>query len=34
MTEDFKTKLLEYFTGNFQEGTTPYTYYQSDIETK
>ena len=33
MTEDFKTKLLEYFTGNFQEGTTPYTYYQSDIET-
>ena len=33
MTEDFKTKLLEYFTGNFTEGTTPYTYYQSDIET-
>lgn len=32
MTEDFKTKLLEYFTGNFKEGTTPYTYYQSNIE--
>ena len=32
MTEDFKTKLLEYFTGNFTEGTTPYTYYQSDVE--
>lgn len=33
MTEDFKTKLLEYFTGNFQEGTTPYEIYQTDIET-
>lgn len=33
MTEDFKDKLLKYFTGNFQEGTTSYTYYQSDIET-
>lgn len=33
MTQDFKTKLLEYFTGNFQEGTTPYTYYQSAVET-
>ncbi len=33
MTEDFKTKLLEYFTGNFQEGTTPYQIYQTDIET-
>ena len=32
MTEDFKTKLLEYFTGNFEEGTTPYTYYQSDVQ--
>jgi hypothetical protein len=33
MTEDFKTKLLEYFTGNFQEGTTPYEIYQTGIET-
>lgn len=33
MTEDFKTKLLEYFTGNFQEGTTPYQIYQTNIET-
>lgn len=33
MTEDFKTKLLEYFTGNFTEGTTPYQIYQTNIET-
>jgi hypothetical protein len=33
MTEDFKTKLLEYFTGNFQTGTTPYEIYQTNIET-
>lgn len=33
MTEDFKTKLLEYFTGNFEEGTTPYQIYQTNIET-
>ena len=33
MTQDFKDKLLQYFTGNFQEGTTPYQYYQSNMET-
>ena len=31
MTEDFKDKLLKYFTGNFVEGTTAYTFYQSDM---
>ena len=30
MTQDFKDKLLKYFTGNFQEGTTQYSYYQSE----
>ena len=33
MTDEFKDKLLKYFTGNLQEGTTPYTFYQSDMST-
>ena len=33
MTDEFKDKLLKYFTGNFQEGTTAYTFYQSDMTT-
>jgi hypothetical protein len=30
MTNDARKKLLEYFTGNFQEGTSPYIIYESE----